>query len=71
MPTIEVLNKNVQCFHGSAMGSFDKDQVYYLKSRGLDHSSVQRILVNSFCEPVIGLIPWKDKVKEIIQQKLV
>lgn len=71
VPTIEVLNKDVQCFHGSAMGSFDKDQVYYLKSRGLDYNSVQRILVDSFCEPVIGLIPWKDKVKETIQQKLV
>lgn len=71
IPTIEVLNKNVQCFHGSAMGKFDKDQTWYLQSRGLEKQAVQRILINSFCEPIVGLVPWKKDIKNKIQEKVV
>jgi Fe-S cluster assembly protein SufD len=71
IPTIEVLNKNVQCFHGSAMGKFDKDQAWYLQSRGLEKDAVQRILIDSFCEPVIGLVSWKKEIQKEIQKKVV
>ena len=70
IPTIEVLNKNVQCFHGSAMGKFDVDQAWYLQSRGLEKEEVQKVLIDSFCDPVIGLVPWKKELQNKIQRKI-
>lgn len=49
-PNIEVLNSNVQCSHGSAVGDLDHEQLVYLMSRGLDRSLATKILLNSFLE---------------------
>ena len=70
VPTIEVLNKHVQCFHGSAIGKFDKDHVWYLQSRGLEKAAIQNILIDSFIEPVIKAVPWAQEIKNNIQKKL-
>jgi Fe-S cluster assembly protein SufD len=70
IPTIEVLNKNVKCFHGSAVGAFDQNQLYYLKSRGLDQLAAEEILIDALIAPVIHLIPWKEKLKAIITKNL-
>ena len=70
VPTIEVLNKNVQCFHGSAIGTFDRDHQWYLESRGLSQAEVRAILIASFCAPVLDLVPWKSEVAQKIQGKV-
>ena len=70
IPTIEVLNKNVQCFHGSACGTFDPDQVWYLQSRGLEKSEVQKVLLDAFCKPVLLSLPWKSEVLQNIEAKI-
>lgn len=70
VPTIEVLNKNVQCFHGSAIGSFDREQQWYLQSRGLEKAAVQKILLDAFCEPVLKQIAWRKVIEKQIQKKL-
>jgi Fe-S cluster assembly protein SufD len=70
VPTIEVLNKNVRCFHGSAIGKFDKDSVWYLQSRGLEARAVEKILIDSFVAPVINTVPWAEEIKNKIQKKI-
>ncbi len=35
-PQLEIENPDVECSHGSAVLSFDNDQLFYLQSRGLD-----------------------------------
>jgi Fe-S cluster assembly protein SufD len=35
-PQLEIENPDVECSHGSAVLSFDSDQLFYLQSRGLD-----------------------------------
>lgn len=47
-PNIEVLNSNVQCSHGSAVGGLDHEQLVYLMSRGLDKTLATKILLQSF-----------------------
>jgi Fe-S cluster assembly scaffold protein SufB len=47
-PTLEVLNHEVSCAHGSAVGQLDPDQLFYLVSRGLDPERAQGLLLDGF-----------------------
>lgn len=53
IPNLEVLNREVQCGHGSAIGKLDQLQLFYLQARGLDLVSAQRCLVQSFLGEVL------------------
>jgi len=48
VPKIEVLNSDVQCGHGSAIGGLDQGQMIYLMSRGLNRDQATNLLVQSF-----------------------
>lgn len=47
-PELEVLNQNVQCSHGSAVGQLDREQLLYVCSRGLPEDCAKRLLLESF-----------------------
>lgn len=47
-PNLEVLTNEVQCAHGSAIGMFDADMLFYMQSRGLDEISAARLLEEAF-----------------------
>jgi Fe-S cluster assembly scaffold protein SufB len=48
VPNLEVLTNDVKCFHGSAVGRFDNEQLFYTASRGIDEKTAQRLLLNAF-----------------------
>lgn len=53
VPNLEVLNNEVKCFHGSAVGRFDKDQLLYAACRGIDEESAERMLLQAFFADVV------------------
>lgn len=48
VPNLEVLTHDVKCFHGSAVSRFDKEQLFYAASRGINEIAAQRLLLNAF-----------------------
>lgn len=55
IPNIEVLNHDVQCYHGAAVGKFDRHQIQYMQSRGLSDKIIQQLLIQAlFQEPLQG-----------------
>lgn len=61
IPNLEVLNPDVQCGHGSAIGPIDSAQLFYLQTRGLEFVQAQRCLVESFLG---GILPAQlDRIK--------
>lgn len=48
VPNLEVLTNDVKCFHGSAIGRFDNEQLFYTLSRGIDEKRAQQLLLNAF-----------------------
>lgn len=48
IPSLEILNNEVRCAHGSAVGPVDKEQLFVLQSRGLDQMVATEILINGF-----------------------
>lgn len=47
-PNLEVLTDQVQCAHGSAIGAFDADMLFYMQSRGIDPLCATQLLEEAF-----------------------
>lgn len=61
-PYLEILANNVRCTHGVTIGNLDKDQLYYLSSRGITKESATQLLINGFCQGVLKRIE-DDKIR--------
>lgn len=56
-PNLEIFADDVKASHGSTVGQLDKEQVFYMKTRGFNDNEAKNLLVYGFCEEVIDLIP--------------
>ncbi|HLW73369.1 MAG TPA: SufD family Fe-S cluster assembly protein [Candidatus Babeliales bacterium] len=63
VPSLEVLTHDVHCFHGSAIGRFDEEQLFYAESRGIDEKTAQRLLLNAFFADIFVDEMMKEKVR--------
>src|SRR6058998_1489916 len=53
MPGLEILADNVRCTHGATSGQIDKDELFYLRTRGIPVKVAQRLLVTGFLNEAI------------------
>lgn len=64
-PQLEIWADDVKCSHGCTTGQLDEEQLFYLRSRGIDFESSRAMLLHAFAEEVI------EKVKpELIREYL-
>ena len=59
-PFLEILANDVFCTHGSTTGKLDKDQLYYLKSRGIEEEIAKKLLIDGFIEDVFNKMKEND-----------
>jgi len=52
MPGLEILADNVRCTHGATSGQIEKDELFYLRTRGIPVAIAQRLLVTGFLNEV-------------------
>lgn len=55
-PNLEIFADDVKASHGSTVGQLDKEQLFYMKTRGFNDAEAKNLLVYGFCEEVIDLI---------------
>ncbi|MBI4533407.1 MAG: Fe-S cluster assembly protein SufD [Candidatus Melainabacteria bacterium] len=53
IPKLEILADDVKCSHGATVGPVDKDQVFYLMSRGMTLKQAEELIVQGFFRKVI------------------
>lgn len=70
VPALEVLNPEVQCFHGSATGQIDAEQVYYAGSRGLPEERARTLMLEGYFGEVLDTILDKNLAHTILQKLL-
>jgi len=58
-PFLEILANDVFCTHGSTTGKINEESLFYLKSRGLDQKTAEKLYVSGFIQEII------DKIKVI------
>jgi Fe-S cluster assembly protein SufD len=66
VPNLEVLTHDVQCFHGSATGKFDEEQLFYAASRGIDNQRARRLLAQAFFANIFTDEMLKKQVTDLI-----
>ncbi len=71
-PYIEVKNKSAVLEHEASTSRISADQIFYLKSRGIDSESAISLLVNGFCQDVFKQLPLEFSVEavKLIEMKL-
>jgi Fe-S cluster assembly protein SufD len=72
IPELEILTDQVRCTHGATMGPVDPEQVFYLKSRGLDETNAVKMIVTGFMESLLAQVPEETTkiLRDMIYSKL-
>lgn len=65
-PELEIFADDVKCTHGSACGQLDADQLFYMRSRGLDEETAKQMLVNAYIDEVIAKVD-NEKIADWIK----
>jgi Fe-S cluster assembly protein SufD len=53
IPGLEILANDVRCTHAAAIAQIDKDQLFYLRSRGLGEPIAQRLVIEGFMAELV------------------
>ncbi len=56
-PELEIFADDVKCSHGAACGELDKEQLFYMRSRGIGEEEAKQILIDAYLTDVIARIP--------------
>ncbi len=66
-PELLIYADDVKCSHGATVGELDSNQLFYLRSRGLDEAAAKGLLVEAFVSEVFDDLDdeiLRDKFKE-------
>jgi Fe-S cluster assembly protein SufD len=72
-PQLEIFADDVKCTHGATIGQLDDEQLFYLRSRGIDLAAARDILTFAFAGDVINRItiePLREQVEKMIHDRL-
>ena len=69
IPGLEILADDVRCSHGATVGQVDKDEIFYLESRGIPETDAVGLIVNGYFDSIIKDIPM-DAIREEIRKKI-
>jgi len=65
-PQLEIWADDVKCSHGCTTGKLDKEQLFYLRARGIGKKSAQLMLLDAYANEVIGEIK-DEKIQSYVQ----
>ena len=72
-PQLEIRANDVKCTHGATIGKLDPNQVFYLRSRGIDLKTAQRILITAYAGEIIskiGIPELESILSETLEKKI-
>lgn len=60
MPVLEIRADDVRCSHGATLAHLKDEELFYLRSRGLDREAAQRMVIAGFFEEILDHIPLES-----------
>lgn len=66
MPKLEIEANDVACTHGATFTTYDADQNFYCRSRGLNEAEAQRLLVRGFFQEVVNRVEDQVVVEHLM-----
>ena len=73
IPGLEILANDVRCTHGATVGRVDREQLFYLMSRGLTRQEAERLIVRGFFQDVLDRIelePVREAVTAALEARI-
>jgi Fe-S cluster assembly protein SufD len=73
IPGLEILADDVRCTHAAAIAQIDKEQLFYLTSRGLDPAGAKTLIIEGFLESLVERLAEgqvRDEISARIEQRL-
>jgi len=68
-PQLEIYNDEVQCSHSSSTGAMEKENIYYMRTRGINEEDAKILLLNGFINSITNKIS-DIKSKNNINRKI-
>jgi Fe-S cluster assembly protein SufD len=69
IPGLEIMANDVRCTHGATLGQVDREQLFYLMTRGLTRAEAERLIVRGFFQDVLDRVEL-EPVREALAQAL-
>jgi len=73
IPGLEILADDVRCTHAAAIAQVDKDQLFYLTSRGLSEGAAKTLVIEGFLESLVERLaagPVRDEISAALERRL-
>jgi Fe-S cluster assembly protein SufD len=73
IPGLEILANDVRCTHGATLGQVDREQLFYLMSRGLSRPQAERLIVRGFFQDVLDRIelePVREALADALEARI-
>ena len=67
-PQLEILADDVRCSHGTTIGQLEEDELFYLRSRGLNETLARKLLVHGFAGEILDGIAIEDLKNDLTAQ---
>ena len=69
IPGLEIMANDVRCTHGATLGQVDREQLFYLMTRGLTRAEAERLIVRGFFQDVLDRVEL-EPVREALASAL-
>jgi Fe-S cluster assembly protein SufD len=73
IPGLEIEANDVRCTHAAAVAQVDRDQLYYLRSRGLPREVATRLVIEGFLQELVERFhegPVREQVGGALERRL-
>jgi Fe-S cluster assembly protein SufD len=73
IPGLEILANDVRCTHGATVGRVNREDLFYLMSRGLKRPEAERLIVRGFFQDVLDRIelePVREAVTAALEARI-
>jgi Fe-S cluster assembly protein SufD len=73
IPGLEILADDVRCTHAAAIAQIDRDQLFYLTSRGLDPAAAKSLIIEGFLESLVERLAEgavRDEISAALERRL-
>jgi Fe-S cluster assembly protein SufD len=73
IPGLEIEANDVRCTHGATVGQVDRDQLFYLMTRGLTRAEAERLIVRGFFSDVLDRIelePVREALSDALEARI-
>ncbi|WP_426816476.1 Fe-S cluster assembly protein SufD [Winslowiella sp. 2C04] len=68
-PQLEIYADDVKCSHGATIGRIDDEQMFYLRSRGIDKPLAEQMIIHAFAAELTEAIA-DETLKEVVLQRI-